>query len=385
MHRLRPLIYAAFLAASWTWCIGMYLPVLLLRDYGPWSFLVFAIPNCLGAAAMGVFLWRPAASQRFLANHYPACRAFSFVTILFQMWFTLSLIEPYAPKLGLTIGLAAVVGLILGIFAVRPSLTFRAGGSLAAFACSIALGAWWLSNAGRSVPPPLPVPLHSPADLAALAPVCVFGFALSPYLDLTFHAARQSVQGPAGSRTFLVAFLVLFPAMIVLTFLYARHALAIDPVHPFAALAPPILAHVILQASFTTVIHGPGLRPDPTDKSRRIPVLASFAVAIPPALATILSMLPPDLSYKGLAPFELIYRAFMAFYALVFPSYVLIACVGADGFRGPPSRRTLLTFALAVAAAAPCFWLGFIERQPLFLLPGVLIPFLARATISVPK
>ena len=48
--------WAVFLAMSWTWCIGMFLPVLLLRDLGLGGFLVFAIPNILGAAAMGWLL-----------------------------------------------------------------------------------------------------------------------------------------------------------------------------------------------------------------------------------------------------------------------------------------------------------------------------------------
>ena len=45
--------WAAYLACSWTWCIGMFLPVLLVRDYGVWGWIVFAVPNVLGAAAMG--------------------------------------------------------------------------------------------------------------------------------------------------------------------------------------------------------------------------------------------------------------------------------------------------------------------------------------------
>lgn len=29
-----PILWALFLASSWTWCIGMFLPVLLMRDAG---------------------------------------------------------------------------------------------------------------------------------------------------------------------------------------------------------------------------------------------------------------------------------------------------------------------------------------------------------------
>ena len=30
--------WAIYLGMSWTWCIGMFLPVLLIRDFGPLSF-----------------------------------------------------------------------------------------------------------------------------------------------------------------------------------------------------------------------------------------------------------------------------------------------------------------------------------------------------------
>jgi hypothetical protein len=35
--------------------------------------------------------------------------------------------------------------------------------------------------------------------LASLAPVCVFGFLACPYLDLTFHRARQRSNRPRAS------------------------------------------------------------------------------------------------------------------------------------------------------------------------------------------
>src|SRR4051812_22981962 len=46
----RPVLWAIFLGVSWTWVIGMFLPVLLVRDYGLLGWVVFAIPNVIGAA-----------------------------------------------------------------------------------------------------------------------------------------------------------------------------------------------------------------------------------------------------------------------------------------------------------------------------------------------
>ena len=73
-----------FVACSWTWCIGMYLPVLLIRDFGWWSFAAFAIPNCLGAAGFGWAVLTEARSRSLMLMHAPAIRAFALVTVAFS-------------------------------------------------------------------------------------------------------------------------------------------------------------------------------------------------------------------------------------------------------------------------------------------------------------
>ena len=82
-----PLVWAAFLGCSWTWCIGMFLPVLLVRDYGVWGWVVFAVPNVLGAAAMGWVLSDPARSSQLVERHRAACVCFSLITIVFHVFF----------------------------------------------------------------------------------------------------------------------------------------------------------------------------------------------------------------------------------------------------------------------------------------------------------
>src|SRR3954452_3533913 len=90
-----PIGWAAFLASSWTWCIGMFLPVLMLRDYGGWGWVVFALPNIFGAAAMGWLLRDRNASLAVQRANLPACRWFSLVTLAFHAFFVLALL----PKL----------------------------------------------------------------------------------------------------------------------------------------------------------------------------------------------------------------------------------------------------------------------------------------------
>src|SRR6266853_1095528 len=79
--------WAAYLACSWTWCIGMFLPVLLIRDFGCWGYAAFAVPNVLGAAGMGWVLRRSGSSAAITRRHRSATATFSLVTQAFQIFF----------------------------------------------------------------------------------------------------------------------------------------------------------------------------------------------------------------------------------------------------------------------------------------------------------
>jgi hypothetical protein len=83
----------------------------------------------------------------------------------------------------------------------------------------------------------------------------------------------------------------------------------------------------------------------------------------------------------GLSASEIAYRLFMAFYGLVFPAYVWLCMIPTrDGHSGP-SRGKVLIWAIAVAVAAPMFWMGFIERQTWWLAPGLGVVLLARLVL----
>ena len=79
--------WAVFLGMSWTWCIGMFLPVLLARDLGIAGWLAFALPNVVGAAAMGFTFRRRTQSRRMVLAHVRWMRLFSWVTIAFHIFF----------------------------------------------------------------------------------------------------------------------------------------------------------------------------------------------------------------------------------------------------------------------------------------------------------
>ena len=84
---MRIMGWAFFCASSWTWCIGMYLPVALIRDFGWPGFAAFAIPNVLGCAAFGYVVATTRASEEMVQRHRTAMRCFSLVAIAYQSYF----------------------------------------------------------------------------------------------------------------------------------------------------------------------------------------------------------------------------------------------------------------------------------------------------------
>jgi hypothetical protein len=79
---------------------------------------------------------------------------------------------------------------------------------------------------------------------------------------------------------------------------------------------------------------------------------------------------------------ENIYRLFMGFYGLVFPAYVWLCMIptrdGHSGTRGRSGQLKLMVWAVAVALAAPAFWMGFIECRTWWLAPGLAVVLFAR-------
>jgi len=362
------LLWAAYLAASWTWCIGMFLPVLLARDYGPVSFAAFAVPNVIGAAIMGWVLARRGDSERFVRTHAGMCLVFSVVTIAFQAFFLAWLVGVAVPAattaLAVSAAAAAAIALLTNIGRASPlALTTLA------MAVSLAAGAILLARGDLSIPPPATDPAAT-GRLLWLAPVCVFGFAFCPYLDLTFHRARQSLAGPAGTAAFGVGFGVLFLANILFTLGYAG---IVQPMAAGSALASSlalslVAAHIVVQLIVTCDLHGREAAAISRSRGRG---LAIGAVLVGGAAGLLAPRLP---THAGLIGPEIVYRCFMAFYGLLFPAYIWICALSGAG----PSRRSLRIWAFAVGVAAPMFWMGFIEGREVWLGPGLLIVLLAR-------
>jgi hypothetical protein len=225
-----------------------------------------------------------------------------------------------------------------------------------------------------------------------LAPVCVFGFALCPYLDYTFHRARQQAPGASGRVAFTLGFGLFFLMMILFTLAYAWVFTARSRSEQWSRAEPLVSMHIIAQITFTIMAHTLGYL---TERSAKRSKRSAFsagrfvgAMAIGlvffggPLLAVFVF---DNRTHAGMTVAEIIYRCFMSFYGLVFPAYVWLCMIptadGHSGIEGERGRRKLIVLGVACALAAPCYWMGFIERVEWWLAPGLGIVLVARLLV----
>ncbi len=358
--------WSVYLAVSWTWCIGMFLPVLLIRDFGWGGYLAFLLPNCIGSALMGRVLTAES-SRNIRANHAGMIRLFSLVTAGFQAFF----IGWIASAAGFGAIPGGLLALIIAAAAALLPVLRPISSTVALWLCTLAFTASLLLIGGSLLiegqPQLSQIAKAAPltGQLLWLAPVCVFGFALCPYLDGTFHTALAR-SAPKQGRTFGVGFIVLFAVMVLLTPLYAGWLS--DSNFGRMLMIWPVALHLLLQTLLTIFLHAKAgsdaaeaaaaQSPTPAHSNPQKYLLASVVTA-----SVILGAASPELpDYAGLRGPELLYRGFLVFYGLVFPAYVWICIVPFRG-RQVALHRGIIIWIAAVLLALPCFWMGFIERQ----------------------
>jgi len=363
---------ALFLACSWTWCIGMWFPVYMTRDWGWPGWAAFLIPNALGAAAMGMLL-TTATSRLFVERNRAALRAFSVFTILFHVswlaWLMSWLASQAFSKQGWHGGLLAAVVVLV---AWLCSWIKRWGILTLVVAASSAAAAVLSMVYGNTLRMPPESGEQLASSLVYVLPVLLLGFGLCPYLDLTFHRVRQELPGVRGTAAFTIGFGLFFPLLMVYTLLYAGGLLA-------RQWSLYLLVHVVMQAMFTIGSHIRELRPGgladwgPAWKQNRLLILLAMGFMLASAA---IPWLPNPRPHVNAMRFT--YELFMTAYALVFPAYVWIVAIE----RGMPARLRLNAWLISIVLASPMLWLGYIERQHVWLLPGVgvvlIAPLIAR-------
>ncbi len=368
---MRSLSWALYLACSWTWCIGMYLPTLLVRDAGKAGFLAFLIPNAIGAASVGWLL--AGRAEGFLRTKKPIILAFTAVTIAFHGYWIAwmagdRILEFPAEFLGGLIFGASVVGNAIAI-AGRPR----------GFAALVTLFFSLLAAAGMlAFPVDAPWLSDSPLDLAGLAAVCVLGFGLCPYLDLTFNKA--AIESARPRLIFTLGFIVFAAALTLFTkgrVLWSEGSpVAIDlDLWTFTIL---LGAHFGAQTTFTVAAHAEALR---TTLRTRLRSFSGLWLTLLPALIGFgigVAITAGDLVLGPVSIFEVSlreagYRAFLGAYGLVFPAWLLLSLGGRD----PMARRTLTVLGVTCAIATPFFAYGFLALEQAWILPGIAVVLLA--------
>jgi len=370
-----PIVWGAYLACSWTWCIGMFLPALLMRDFGWLGFIVFAVPNVIGAAAMGWVLRSRTESEDFVRKHTKAIWWFSAITLAFHVFWVLWVFQFLRAALPMSQNASyGVIASFIAFWLVTKRSSYfnrmpQLGTVLWIFSLLVLIATFVLPDLGA-----INQQFHeaNPSNPAALfmLPICVFGFLLCPYLDVTFHHARQQLGDKRRGRIgFTVGFVLMFALMIVLTTRYAP--MIIDALNGQVAnptqtawIGAVLLCHILFQWVFTVQAHLDRVKAMPTDSVPAHTTLIGIAL-----LAGMIGFFAINLpNIAGLSGGEIMYRSFMGAYGLAFPTYVLYRVVLARNGSKPMSFFAMWA---AILLATPMFWMGFMQRESVWLAPGM--------------
>jgi len=326
--------WGVFCACSWTWCIGMFLPKLMMDRYGWAGFLVFAVPNILGCAGFGYVLAMRRRSEAMVARHGAAMVVFSLVAVAYHMFFITLLLDGFIWRALPAAAIVFICGFILSLAADRTWLLLAAMTylfSIAAFAI-IGLGAW---------NEPGPVGSVDVGELAWLAPIICIGFLLCPYLDLTFHRALQR----SPSRHAFGIFGATFAVMIIFTcFLWSAPGMTMIA-----------FGHILAQTIFTVGAHLREMRLSPAVRGRAARALLILLPLAGAGLLPAARLILPGTGTPGLD----LYIRFLVFYALAFPAYVLLL-IGPWRPIGL-SPHALIILGAVIVLLAPLYELGFVQ------------------------
>ena len=353
---LKTIGWGLYCTCSWTWCIGMWLPLLLIERWGWPGFWLFAIPNVLGCAAMGYIVRSAATSAALVQQHRGAMRWFSCVTIAFQLYWITAIactlgFDAFIPS---SAAMVLVPTVVLGLALLVACLPL-AGWLIAA----TALFAWTMTSFGlvgtqfmAQIPDRGSVP---PVELWGAAPIIVIGFLLSPYLDLTFHRARRETP----SRHAFAVFGITFMAVLLFVTSYWTVGSWTDGVLGI------VLLFWLLQVIFTIGAHLRELAATNAPGSGRwgpAHVLVVLA-AIPVPLVWIAHRLGASQS----SLLDDTYLRFLGFYGLAVPIWVLAFMWPGQAER---SRRIGIVLIGVLTATFVLAELGMVGSPTWWLLPA---------------
>ncbi len=342
-----------FVACSWTWCIGMFLPVLLMRDFGGWAWVAFAVPNVIGAMCVGLVLSAERA-RRMLAEHRWMVGAFIVWTVAFHAYFLAYWLSEFAPA-GWGAPLLWVV--VFGLALAMVGRGWRTMGWVAVavwFASLVIVGVMEWTGDGRSFGAPASAGVEAPVGMVGLVPTLALGFLTCPFLDASLLRTRAETAGRMGAVAFVIGFGVLFLVLIGMTALYAR-MFGSD-----GSISHWIYLYFALQGWFTVSALG--------REGRAMGLGRGWWVAMGGLVlaAGVAGSLVAD------RWFEFGYEVMLSAYGLVFPAYVWTVVLG----WGLPMRARVVGWLVTVGVAAPFFVAGALFGRWVMLVPGVVIVLL---------
>ncbi|MEM1165627.1 MAG: hypothetical protein AAGI30_04980 [Planctomycetota bacterium] len=361
VHAIPPAIY---LACSWCWVIGMLLPVMLVRDFGVWGWVAFAVPNVIGAAAVGWYA-RGRTGRKILERHEHAVRWFTWWTVAFHVF-----------VLG-AIGMPGWIAgfLVLAGWAALRRHVFLLSGMVAVFSMIAAYG---MSRQECWAMPALSGARPTSDVVFAAAPLA-FGFLLCPALDVTF--LRTATRHARVSRwSFGIGFGVFFLALITMSGLYSMWFAREDMLllgntgdRPGWDAEGYLLTHFLFaQGVFTIGAHVLQGR----DPQRPLPSGLLLLMVAGGFLAWgVIRLIHFAVESGDIDVFWLAYRLFLSAYALPFPAYVFICMIPWRWNASP--RRRLVVCAGATLVASPFLAIGYFGDVYALLPFGVVIPIAA--------
>ena len=366
--------------------IGMFLPAMMLRDYGAWGWVVFVIPNVLGAAALGYVLGNADKSKAMVARHGDMCLRFSQVTVAYHL-FVIGWL--YGRLLGWGfVGIVIIAAIAYGLLSRREWWGWgivRAAVLLMMVSVVLGLVAAFLPGAWAGVWPGVftdgsPTRLTR-ADLLWFIPSAIIGFALCPYLDLTFHRARQALCPRAGRAGFAIGFGVFF--LLLMLFSLAYGGLLAPLISDSGQAELPwswqivLGVHLTLQAAFTIAVHGREI----AARQKAGPMGGMLMVAGVCLVLGLLASTAPTAGAQELSGGEIAYRIFLLAYGLIFPAYVWLCVIPTWG--NIPSRRKVIVWVAAVGIAFPMAYAGFIAGHSFWIAISLAVLAFARICLEL--
>lgn len=368
---LKTIGWGLYCTSSWTWCIGMWLPLLLIDRWGWPGFWLFAIPNVLGCAAMGYVVGTRERSIRLVREHRGAMRWFSCITIAFQLFW----ISALAGDLGFItfmddrtamLVLPLVVVCLGGLIALLPLLGWLVTATL--------LFAWTMTSFGivgtgfmeridghGSIPP---------IQLWGAAPIIILGFLLSPYLDLTFHRARQETPSTHAFAVFGVSFMAVL--LFVTTYWHMNAPAPLGIVLLFWMLQVIFTVGAHVRELFATNIESPG-------RWGPVGVLLAVALLPIPAVWAVYATAGTGAAESWLL--DDTYLRFLGFYGLAVPIWVLAFMWPRAAAR---TRRAGCVLAATLAVAFVFAEFGMVRTPTWWILPAVALVMLVPLTLARP-